>query len=393
MALLQPMKHREYILVTCIKGANQALKNEIVQLGYEVYKTHPLGVVLKGSLVDTMNLNLHLRTANRVLYLFQQFNAGNPDELYKELRAMEWEKWIPSNGFLCVTSTVNNQSITDTRFANLRTKDAIVDRISEQKGRRPDSGSKRDCSVVYLYWYQDNCSIYFDTSGETISKHGYRKLPFKAPLRESLAAALVLSTNWDQHSHFINPMCGSGTLAIEAALICRNIPPGLSRENFGFMHLIPYQASEWEKLRVEAKQNIRPSPKDIKIIATDINGNALKGARQNASLAGVAEMIDFQLVDFSNTAVPAGDGVIMVNPAYGERLGEEMELAPIYKQLGDFFKQKCPGYTAYIFTGNPQLAKKIGLRAVKKLPFYNGTIECRLLEFPLYQGSKKSRNS
>ncbi|MGI9544351.1 MAG: THUMP domain-containing class I SAM-dependent RNA methyltransferase [Cyclobacteriaceae bacterium] len=384
------MKQKEYILVTCIKGANHALQEEILQLGFEIYKTHPLGVVLKGSLNDTMKLNLHLRTANRVLYLFHQFTAANPDDLYKEVSAMEWEKWIPSNGYLCVTSTVNNANITDTRFANLRTKDAIVDRISQQKGQRPDSGSKRDHSVVYLYWYEDHCSIYFDTSGETISKHGYRKLPFKAPLRESLAAALVLSTVWDKQSNFINPMCGSGTLAIEAALIQRNIPAGLLRGNFGFMHLLPFDSTEWEKIKREAKQEIKPASKNTKILASDINPNAINVAKRNAALAGVAEMIDFRLGDFSKTDIPAGNGVIMVNPAYGERLGEERELVPVYKKLGDYFKKEGQGYCAYVFSGNPNLAKKIGLRAAKKLPFFNGTIECRLLEYPLYQGNKKS---
>ncbi|MDQ3393561.1 MAG: class I SAM-dependent RNA methyltransferase, partial [Bacteroidota bacterium] len=291
------------------------------------------------------------------------------------------------DGYISIGSYVLNEHINHSGFANLRTKDAIVDRMQSKFGRRPQSGPDNSGTVLFLHWKGENCSIYIDTSGDTIAKHGYRKLPFKAPMQESLAAATILASRWDKKSNFVNPMCGSGTLAIEAAMIATNRAPGLLRENFGFMHIIGYNANAWRKIKSEAKKVNEPI--DFKIIASDISPLAIDAARKNAIYAGVDHLIEFETCDFQETTVPDGGGVVMFNPEYGERLGEEEALLETYRLIGDFFKKKCSGYFGYIFTGNFNLAKKIGLKTKRKIEFYNSKIECRLLEFELYSGTRR----
>jgi len=224
---------------------------------------------------------------------------------------------------------------------------------------------------------------YLDTSGEQLNKHGYRQNPFKAPVQENLAAAIIKATGWDKKSAFINPMCGSGTFAIEAALMAGNKLPLLSRSNFGYMHLFDFNKKKFEMLRSELalKSNFDNMPA---IIATDNNGYAIKAIRENAERAGVDVFIEMNKCDFAETLIPEGNGVIVINPPYGERLGENMDLEALYKSIGDFFKQKCKGKTGFIFTGDLTLAKKVGLRTSARIPFYNGTIECRLLKYDLY---------
>lgn len=364
------------------------LAQEVKDLGFEVVKVDRMSVETFGTMSDCMMLNLWLRTGHRVLYELKDFFAEGPDDLYKELVKISWEDYLDENGYFSVVSSVENEEILDTRFANLKTKDAIVDRMVKRVGQRPDSGPERNKAVIYLYWKQQKASIYIDTSGDTIAKHGYRKIPFKAPLQESLAAAIILAGKWDKKSNFVNPMCGSGTLAIEAAMIAVNKAPGLLRSNFGFMHIKGFNAEKWEELRRDARlKTLRKI--EGKIIATDLDDEAIEVATRNAMTAGVNHLIEFKKCDFRESPVPEGGGVVVLNPEYGERLGEESELELVYKEIGDFFKQKCKGYTGYIFTGNLMLAKRIGLKAKRRIEFFNGTIDCRLLEFELYEGSKR----
>lgn len=378
------------ILVTCPKGISPFLGSELRELGFPVISENIAGVVTEGTIEDTLRLNLYVRTGHRVFFHIKDFDADDPDELYREIFKIEWENYIDQNGYLCVTSSVDNPTIKDPRFANVKCKDAIVNRFMEKYGLRPDSGPERDSAVINLYWKNERCSVYLDTSGEPLSKRGYRKIPLKAPMQETLAAAVVLATGWDGAGNFINPMCGSGTLAIEAALIGLNRAPGLLRSNYGLMHLKGFNKSLWDELRKEARQGAKKSLNG-KIIATDINREAVEAARKNAATAGVEHLIEFDVCDYTDTAVPEGGGVVILNPEYGERMGKVKELEVTYKGIGDYFKQKCKGYTGYIFTGNPELAKKVGLRPKKRVPFFNGAIECRLLEYELYEGSRKER--
>ena len=375
------------ILITCAKGIAPFLKEEILTLGFPVRSELIAGVETEGTLEDTIRLNLSIRTGQRVLYLIESFTADNPGELYKKTLEIPWENYIPRNGYVCVTSSVDNPSIKDTRFANLKCKDAIADRFYEKLGSRPYSGPKKDQSVIFIYWKDARCSIYIDTSGESLSRRGYRKIPLIAPMQETLAAAVILATRWKSGENLINPMCGSGTLAIETALMAMGRDPGAMRNNYGFMHINGFNKPQWRKMKGLAEK-IRKAPPG-KIIATDINPRAIEAAQSNAAAAGVGHLIDFEVCDFSDTPLPEGTGVIVLNPEYGERMGEIEELEDVYKKIGDYFKQKCAGYRGYIFTGNMKLAKHVGLRTKTKTLFYNSNIECRLFGYDLYSGSRK----
>jgi 23S rRNA G2445 N2-methylase RlmL len=363
----------------------------MLSLGFPILSEGFAHVETEGTINDAIRLNLLIRTGHRVLFLLEEFNAKRPDELYNRVSRIKWEDIIPEDGYLCVTSTVDTPTILDSRFANLKCKDAIVDRIKRECGNRPDSGPKRDRSVIHLYWKGEMGLVYVDTSGEPLSRRGYRRVPLEAPMQETLAAAVISATVWRGNGNFINPMCGSGTLAIEAALIALERAPGLLRSNYGFMHLKGFDESSWKALRKKAKAASGKSL-DGKIIATDISSMAVEVAKKNAATAGVEQWIEFKVCDYSETRIPEGKGVVILNPPYGERIGELEELALLYKGIGDFFKRKCEGSMGYIFTGNLDLAKRVGLRSKRRIPFYNGPIECRLLEYDLYEGSRKRKS-
>jgi 23S rRNA G2445 N2-methylase RlmL len=377
------------IVITCAKGVPPFLKQEIISLGFPVLSEGKAEVETEGTMEDTQKLNLLIRTGQRILFLLESFNAKTPDELYKRMSRISWEDYIPEDSYFSVTSSVHNPTIKDSRFANVKCKDAVVDRIKDKRGRRPDTGPQRDRIVIHLYWKSNFCQIFLDTSGEPLSRRGYRMIPLKAPMQETLAAAVVLATGWTGNGNFINPMCGSGTLAIETALIALDRASGLLRSNYGFMHLKGFDESSWKTLR----RKTRAAAKDKlngRIIATDISQQAIEAAKKNAMTAGVERFIEFGVCDFSETPVPDGGGVVILNPEYGERLGEMEELKKTYREIGDFLKKKCNGYTGYVFTGNLDLAKKVGLRTKRRVPFFNGPIECRLLEYELYEGSKRT---
>jgi putative N6-adenine-specific DNA methylase len=207
-------------------------------------------------------------------------------------------------------------------------------------------------------------------------------------MQETLAAAVILATHWSGEGNFVNPMCGSGTLAIEAAMIALNKAPGLLRNNYGFMHLNGFNESFWKALRKRGRAGAKSSLNG-RIIATDISQQAVEAAKKNAGTAGVDHLIEFGVCDFSETLIPEAKGIVILNPEYGERLGEMEKLKETYKRIGDFFKKRCKGYRGYIFTGNFDLVKKVGLRTKRRIPFFNANIECRLLEYDLYEGSRK----
>ncbi len=377
------------IIITCSNRIAPYLQKGVIELGYKPLRIFKTGVELQGTLSDCITLNLNLRSASQVLFSVKEFTASNADALYKTLLGFEWENIIPADGYFSITSNVNNETITNNLFANVKVKDAIVDRFREKTGERPNSGPELNKTVIHLYWQNNQAELFIDTSGETLSKHGYRKIPGKAPMLESLAAATLLAINWDKKSAFINPMCGSGTLAIEAALLATNRKPGLLRHNYAFMHLVNYDEQLYMNAFKKLEQQVIELPQ-LKIIATDISEDAVYVSKINAGIAGVAEMIEFEVCDFEQTKVITNDvGVVYFNPEYGDRLGVEAELELTYKRIGDFLKKQCKGYTGYIFTGNLELAKKIGLKPKRRIEFYTSKIDCRLLVYELYDGSKR----
>lgn len=388
--MMQVFHNKSKVIITCNKRLSPYLQDEVTALGYTIERSFATGVELNITLTECIKLNLNLRCASQILYAIKSFKAITPDDLYNEIAAIEWEELIDFSGYFSVTSNVDNPNITTPLFANLKVKDAIVDRMKEKKGIRPNSGSDANKTVVHLYWKDADADVFMDTSGETLAKHGYRKIPGKAPMLEALATGVILATNWDKKSPFINPMCGSGTLAIEAALIATNRAPGLYRMNYGFMHILGYNEEDFFAERRILKDQVIKNV-DLKIVASDLSEDAVEVTRRNAKTAGVDTLIEFEVCDFELTPVPEdGKGVVVFNPEYGERLGVHSKLELTYKRMGDFMKTKCKGYSGYIFTGNPDLAKKIGLKAAKKVEFYNGKLDCRLLEYELYDGSRRA---
>ncbi len=385
---MQVFHTKSKIIITCNNRLAPYLRQEVEALGYVIKRAFSTGLELEGTINDCIPLNLNLRCASQVLYSIKTFTAENPARLYKELLEISWEELIDFTGYFSVSSTVDNETITTPLFANLKVKDAIVDRIKKKKEIRPNTGSDANKAVIHLYWKENDAEIFIDTSGETLAKHGYRKIPGKAPMLEALAAGTIMATGWDKKSPFVVPMCGSGTLAIEAALLATDKTPGMFRMNYGFMHIIGYDEQvffeERRKLKEKAKKEI-----DFRIVATDHSEDAIDISIKNAKTAGVDHLIDFEVCDFADTKVPEAPGIVLFNPEYGERLGVHTKLEATYKRIGDFMKQSCKGYKGYIFTGNPDLAKKIGLRASRRIEFYNGKLDCRLLEYELYEGSKR----
>ena len=380
------------LLITCAKAVTPWLAEEIQSLGYHVTEQLKLGVFTRGTFSDAILLNLKLRTAYRVLLRLDSGRAKSPGDLYRAVKRIKWEDYLHVDGYVCVTSSVKQPMIRDTRFANLKTKDAIVDRMKEVYKKRPDSGPERDRAVVFVYWQDDQYSVFLDTTGEPLSKRGYRKIPLRAPMQETLAAAVLAATGWAGKDALVNPMCGSGTLGIEAALRALNKAPALTRSHFAFQHIKGFTGEHYHKLCLSLQKNsLEEMPG--RIILSDHDKQAVRAAQKNAAAAGVEHLLEFHVCDFAETPVPPGNGIVVLNPGYGVRLQQQNELEQLYKRIGDFMKQRCPGYTGYVFTGNLQLIRDIGLKPSRKYVFFNGDIESRLLKFDLYSGSRRTEKT
>lgn len=398
------------IILSCAKCLAPWVEKEVRELGYEpIDKTENI-VVVKGSMRDVFRLNLYIRTAHRVLVPLLRATCRHVRELYTLVGSIDWENLLEVDGYFSVSSIVHNVTVRDTRLPSLVTKDAIVDRMRMKCNRRPDSGADYDRgAAVFLHWEDNRMIIYLDTSGSPLSKRGYRKIPGSAPMQETLAAACINALKWDRKTPFISPMCGSGTPAIEAAMMAIGRAPGSLRSHFGFMSLKGYsQTIPNERApRVAPRQRFGASPEQIwkdmvleaaenekkdnipPIIASDISPEAVHNAQLNAHAASVSNIIKFVACDFGETPIPDFPvqegkyrGCVFFNPEYGIRLGDPVELGPIYERIGTFMNEKCKGYVGAVLTGNPELSKQINLYYITRIPFYNGPIDCRLFVFP-----------
>ena len=376
------------ILVTCNSGLAPYLSMELADLGYQTDEQLNTAVATYGTMEDCMVMNMNLRCASQVMYSLRSFTCLNPDQLYKVVNAIPWEDLLACDGYFTVHGNVHHSTIRSTMFANVKVKDAIVDRMRRVTDMRPDTGAELRGAVVYLFWRNDKAEIFIDTSGETLAKHGYRKMPGTAPLVEALAAGMLLAGKWDQRVPLVNPMCGSGTLAIEAALMATNRRPGLLRNQYAFMHIAGYDAAFYRSEMRRLKDQVL-KPTGLQIIATDHDRRAIDITRVNAEVAGVAEYIETKVCDFHDTPLPPPPAVIIFNPEYGQRLGEEEELVSTYKSIGDYLKQKCGGYWGYVYTGNMMLSKRIGLKSKRRVELATAQLDGRLLEFELYSGTRK----
>ena len=390
------------IIISCAKELSRWTEIEVRDMGYSPIEVTENTVVVRGQMRDVMRLNLHLRTAHRVLVPLLRADCRNIRDLYELARSIDWENLIEADGYFSVSSVVHNYTIRDTRLPSLYTKDAIADRMREMCQRRPDSGGENIGSAVFVYWERNEVIIYLDTSGEPLSKRGYRKIPGSAPMQETLAAACIMALRWDCKSPFLSPMCGSGTPAIEAAMMAMNKAPGSLKGHFAFQSIKGYNriiqgesapriaprqiagASPeqiWKEIVLEAKE--RETTENIpQIIATDISPEAVDNAHTNAIAAGVAQYIKFAACDFADSPVPDSPGAVFFNPEYGIRLGDPVELAPVYERIGTFMNEKCRGWTGGLITGNPDLARLVNLYYKTRIPFFNGPIDCRLFIYP-----------
>ena len=391
------------IILSCAKELSRWTEEEVKKMGYKPIEVTENTVVVRGSMRDVMRLNLRLRTAHRVLVPLLRTSCRNIKDLYRSVSSIDWENLFDADGYFSVSSVVHNKTIRDTRIPSLYAKDAIADRMREKCQRRPDSGGENIGAAVFIYWERDELIVYLDTSGEPLSKRGYRKIPGSAPMQETLAAACIMAMGWKGTTPFLSPMCGSGTPAIEAAMIALNKAPGSLKGHFafqsvkGYRNIIPGESAPrvaprqhagatpeqiWKEMVLESKDEERKENLP-RIIATDISPEAVENAHSNAIAAGVATFIEFKACDFAESPIPEEKGTVFFNPEYGIRLGDPKELAPVYERIGTFLNEKCRGWTGALITGNPDLARLVNLYYKTRIPFYNGPIDCRLF---LYEG-------
>ena len=374
---------------TAAKGTESLVTKELAAIGALKVRSTPGGVHFEGGMETLYRANLWLRTANRVLMPIAEFACPTPEALYENARNVRWRDWLTVDTTFAVDCNCRDSQISHSHYAALKIKDAIVDRFRERTGRRPNVDRHRPALQINAHIAKDHCILSLDASGDRLHLRGYRQQAAEAPLRETLAAAIVGLVEWDNEGMFIDPMCGSGTIVIEAGLKALNYAPGLlrcgdrRRVGFGFQRWRNFDRKLWVRLTDEARSEIREQIPG-RILGYDISRPAIRVASENAKLAGLERHLRFMRGDALKLSPRGHRGVIVCNLPYGERTGEVEELQSLYSGFGDVLKQRCAGYTAYLFTGNLKLAKRIGLRTAKRFTLYNGPIECRLLKYELF---------
>lgn len=377
-------RHRYFVPVPA--GLEPVLLAELEALGLEGRRVVPGGAWFEGPDEACYTANLWLRTGARVLRVLAEFPCADEAALYKHAYQVEWERLMEVEQTLAVRVVLGRQPpgslLTHTQFLARRVKDAIVDRFRDVFHKRPTVDPERPDLAVHAFLDQGRCTLSLDSSGAPLFMRGYRLGQGAAPLKETLAAGLIGLAGWHGERPFYDFMCGTGTLPIEAALIAGNRAPGLLRGRFGFQSWPDYRPAAFRALVEEARHAARPVA--VPIYASDKDPRAVEAARENARRAGVADAITFSVGDAADFQPPPGTGLVLINPPYGERLGELEALKPLYKLLGDVLKQRCKGKEAYLFTAQSELIKSIGLRPARRTILFNGPIECRLLRFELY---------
>jgi putative N6-adenine-specific DNA methylase len=366
---------------TCARGLEPTLADELCALGAEDITPARGGVGFHGDAALLYRVNLWLRTAVRVLVPLLEAPVASPDELYAAVQTVDWSHYLTPDQTLAVDCNVRDSRITHSLYAAQKTKDAICDQFLARTGRRPSVDLERPMVGLNLHIYRDRATLSLDSSGDSLHKRGYRPIQTKAPLNEALAAALVLRSGWRPEMPFADPLCGSGTLAIEAAWVALRRPPGLTRRHFGFMGWPDFDMGLWAELRDEARRGVGrslPAP----VVGTDLRRDAVQFSATNARAAGIGHLLHFEQRDVRDFQPPEGPpGTLICNPPYGERIGEERELAALYRSLGVVFRTRCPGWSCWVFTGNARLAELVGLPAEESVPLFNGKIPCRFLRF------------
>lgn len=364
---------------TCARGLEGVLADELRGLDAREVAPGRGGVHFAGSKRTLYLANLWLRTAIRVLRPIAEFAAPSPEELYDAVRAVDWSRYLTPEHTLAVDCNVRDSQITHSHYAALRVKDAIVDQFMDRHSRRPSVDVEEPMVKLNLHIHQDAAVLSLDSSAESLHKRGYRPIQTKAPLNEALAAGLVLLSGFRGDTPFVDPLCGSGTLCIEAAWIALNRPPGLTRRRFGFMGWLDFDVALWTRLRDEARRGVKKKLTHP-IAGADNRRDAVEFARANARAAGIGHLVRFDVKDMRQAQPPPGPpGILLCNPPYGERLGEEKDLRPLYQTLASIIREQFAGWKAFVFTGNARLARQLG-RPRSRIHLYNGSIPCQLLE-------------
>ncbi|MGH1431568.1 MAG: bifunctional 23S rRNA (guanine(2069)-N(7))-methyltransferase RlmK/23S rRNA (guanine(2445)-N(2))-methyltransferase RlmL [Neptuniibacter sp.] len=380
------------LFLTCPKGIEQLLEDELKQLGLTETKQTIAGVQCQGELADAYRICLWSRLANRVLMPLLETEAETAEDLYQAVQQIDWLEHMRSQGTLLIDFTGRTQGINNTHFGALKVKDAIVDQIRDKTGARPSIDKVAPDLRINVRMHRGKLTVALDLSGDSLHRRSYRLKAGEAPMKENLAAAVLIRSGWPEKFKdtglMLDPMCGSGTLLIEAAMMAADIAPGLQRKRFGFSRWNGHQRQLWDDLIAEAQSRKAKGILDlnIQLFGRDQDSKVLRSARQNAERAGVLEYIDFEtcrIEELDRSKLPAGEGVMITNPPYGERLGETQQLMFLYRHLGDKLKEQFAGWTAVIFTSNPDLCKVTGLRAEKQYKLFNGALESRLFVYPI----------
>jgi putative N6-adenine-specific DNA methylase len=380
----------ERFFAPCPRGLEQALAAELSSLGAHDVAPVDGGVGFGGDPALAYHANLESRIASRVLWRVGSGAYRDERDLYALVHAIDWPHHFDPKRTLRVDVAATRSPLTSVEFATLRTKDAVCDRMRERHGVRPSVDKRSPDVRVNVHLTEREATIYLDTSGEPLFKRGYRRDTDEAPLRENLAAGLLALAQWTPAQALLDPMCGSGTIVTEAALIAADRAPGLAR-TFAFQKLAWYDGPAWQRIKQAARDRIRAAPGEAVITGSDIADGALAKTRANLRTARVDAFVRVEDADVLTRSAPSTTGVLLANPPYGVRLAQANELAAFYPRLGDALKRHFAGWTAWLFTGDLRLAKLIGLKPERRIPLWNGSIECRLFVFRLVAGSMRSR--
>ncbi|MEO8163885.1 MAG: class I SAM-dependent RNA methyltransferase [Betaproteobacteria bacterium] len=371
----------------CPRGLEAVLAEELSVLGAGAIATTEGGVSFSGALPLAYAANLHSRIASRILWQVGSGRYRTEDDIYRGANALDWPQWFDGAQTIRVNVAAVRSPLNSLDFITLRIKDAVCDRFRTQTGVRPNVDTAQPDVRIHAFLETDRFTLYIDTSGEPLFKRGARQSAGEAPLRENLAAGILKLSGWTPALPLLDPMCGSGTFLIEAMQIARGIAPG-ARRAFAFEKLRGFDAAAWDAIKSAAEANPAPNPSPA-IYGSDLYGDALKRARVNLTEAGFADAVSLKQASMLEISAPGEQGVLVANPPYGVRLGEQDELASFYPQMGDVLKRKFAGWRAYLFTADLRLPKLIGLTPSKRTPLYNGALECRLYEFKIVAGAMR----
>jgi len=378
----------EHFFAPCPRGLEAPLAAELDTLGASEITTTDGGAAFAGPIQLAYRANLESRLASRILWRVGHGAYRDENDVYELAKALDWPRWFRVDRTIRVDVAASRSPLTSLEFATLRIKDAVCDRHRAVGGVRPSISKDRPDVRVHAYLTATDASFYLDTSGEPLFKRGYRRETAEAPLRENLAAGLLRLAGWQPGTPLLDPMCGSGTIAIEAALIAADRAPGLAR-SFGFQKLAWYDGPAWQRQKQSARDRIRAAPDAPSIFASDIARAAIGQCGANLAAADVAAFVRVDQADIVLRAAPAASGIIVCNPPYGERLSDAEKLAALYPQIGDALKRRFAGWTAHFLTADLRLAKLIGLKPARRTPLYNGPLDCRLFAFPIVAGSNR----